>query len=80
MNEKVLLKRKPTRLANYDYSDVGMYFVTICVHEKKELLCQGLCQHLNDFAIANMVCPYGNGHFTTILFAVMRIIERFGNI
>jgi len=28
-------KRKGLRLKNYDYSQNGMYFVTICTHEKK---------------------------------------------
>ena len=30
--------RKPTRLQNYDYSQNGCYFVTVCVTEKKHLL------------------------------------------
>ena len=28
-------KRKPTRLKNYDYSQNGYYFITICSHNKK---------------------------------------------
>ncbi len=31
-------KRKPTRLKDYDYSNVGVYFVTVCVKDKKPLL------------------------------------------
>ena len=42
-----LPKRKPTRLKNYDYSQNGYYFVTICTHKKEKLLCkivgEGLC-------------------------------------
>jgi REP element-mobilizing transposase RayT len=30
--------RKPNRLRNYDYSNDGMYFVTVCTHEKQCLL------------------------------------------
>ena len=28
-------KRKPTRLKNYDYSQNGYYFITICTHNRK---------------------------------------------
>ena len=31
-------KRKPNRLQNYDYSQNGAYFVTICVKERKKIL------------------------------------------
>lgn len=41
------IKRKPTRLKEYDYGTPGAYFVTICTKEKKHLLCKivgaGLC-------------------------------------
>ena len=33
-----LQKRKPTRLKKYDYSTPEMYFITICVKDKKKLL------------------------------------------
>jgi REP element-mobilizing transposase RayT len=33
-----LPKRKPTRLKEYDYSQNGAYFVTICTHNKEHLL------------------------------------------
>ncbi len=33
-----LPKRKPVRLKDYDYSTSGMYFVTICTHNRKCLL------------------------------------------
>ena len=35
MNEKHT--RKPNRLKNYDYSKQGIYFVTICTKDKKDL-------------------------------------------
>ncbi len=43
-----LPKRKPTRLKEYDYSQNGAYFVTICVKNKEKLLSkiivgEGLC-------------------------------------
>lgn len=34
-----LLKRKPTRLKNYDYSSEGAYFITICTNNKQKILC-----------------------------------------
>ena len=37
---KELPVRKPNRLKNYDYSQNGCYFITICVKDKHELLGQ----------------------------------------
>ncbi len=36
--EKELPKRKSTRLKNYDYSSTGVYFVTICIKDRKQIL------------------------------------------
>ena len=36
MNE--LPKRKPNRLQNYDYSQNGAYFVTVCIKDRHEIL------------------------------------------
>ncbi len=33
-----LPKRKSTRLKEYDYSSTGVYFVTVCVKDRKALL------------------------------------------
>ena len=33
-----LPKRKPNRLNSYDYSQSGLYFITICVKDKRHLL------------------------------------------
>ncbi|GEM_PF-2156884 len=38
MRHKRSAERKPTRLAGYDYSQSGGYFVTICTHDKKQFL------------------------------------------
>lgn len=35
-----LPERKRNRLPRYDYSAAGAYFITICVHEKKNRLCR----------------------------------------
>ncbi|MBQ6847507.1 MAG: transposase [Clostridia bacterium] len=34
-----LSNRKSTRLKNYDYSQNGYYFLTICTHNRKRILC-----------------------------------------
>ena len=34
-----LIKRKTTRLNNFDYSSNGAYFITICTHGKQKILC-----------------------------------------
>ena len=33
-----LPKRKPTRLKRYDYSTPGAYFITVCTHNRKQML------------------------------------------
>lgn len=38
MNNIELPKRKANRLANYDYSQNGAYFITICVKDKEPIL------------------------------------------
>ena len=38
MNKNELPKRKANRLTNYDYSQNGAYFITICVKDKKPIL------------------------------------------
>jgi len=35
-----LQTRKPNRMKNYDYSQNGAYFITICVKDRHELLCK----------------------------------------
>lgn len=46
-----LPKRKSFRLRDYDYSQAGYYFITICTHERKNILCNivgaGLCARPN---------------------------------
>ena len=38
MDINVFPTRKPTRLQNYDYSQNGCYFVTVCVKNRKPIL------------------------------------------
>lgn len=35
-----MIKRKPNRLENYDYSQNGAYFITICTKDKEPILSQ----------------------------------------
>ena len=35
-----LPKRKQNRLQEYDYSTAGAYFITICTHERRNILCE----------------------------------------
>ena len=44
-----LPKRKQNRLQNYDYSESGAYFITICTGDREQILC--------DFVGANSVRP-----------------------
>ena len=37
-NKKELHKRKPTRLKNFDYSENGAYFLTVCTKNRKKIL------------------------------------------
>ena len=39
-SHKTLPQRKPNRLKGFDYSQNGMYFVTICTHNRKCILSQ----------------------------------------
>ncbi len=32
-------QRKPNGLKNYDYSSSGYYFITICIKDRKNILC-----------------------------------------
>ena len=43
-----LAKRKDIRLKDYDYSDPGAYFITICTKNKEKLLWNGelVCKNL----------------------------------
>ena len=50
-----LQKRKPIRLEEYDYSDVGAYFVTICTKNRENILWETTAklQPNNDMVIDN---------------------------
>ena len=37
-NKMNLLKRQSTRLENFSYSENGAYFITICTHNRKQIL------------------------------------------
>ncbi len=48
-----LPKRKPTRLKGYNYSTPGMYFLTVCVKDRKHLL--GKIVGCGDFDAPQMI-------------------------
>ena len=39
MEEKPKFNRQPTRLPSYDYSQNGLYFLTICTYNRQKILC-----------------------------------------
>jgi len=54
-----LPKRKHPRLKNYDYSQNGCYFVTVCVKDRKNLLGTipvGRDAHINVIKLRNRKC------------------------
>ena len=53
-----LPKRKPTRLKNYDYSQNGYYFITICTHNKQKILCNIVGDGVYDIPQTNLT-EYG---------------------
>ena len=67
-------KRKPTRLKQYDYSQNGYYFVTICTHNRKRLFStivgQGLAPAANNLSafgkIANEEILHLENRYTNI--------------
>ena len=46
--------RKPTRLKNYDYSQNGYYFITICTHNKQKILCNIVGDGVYDIPQTNL--------------------------
>ena len=40
MRGMALPRRKPNRLPNYDYSQAGYYFITLCTKDKQPLFWQ----------------------------------------
>lgn len=71
-----LPKRKSNRLLGYNYNQAGLYFVTICVKEKRKLLstivgdgvlcqeqdCKQLCKRIvNTFVFCNIRIWKPNG-------------------
>lgn len=50
-----LEQRKKIRLEEFDYSQTGCYFLTICVKDKKCILCRGeQCSPENEFLLSNI--------------------------
>lgn len=62
-------KRKPTRLRNYDYSQNGAYFITICTHNKQQLFWKSVPQQNN----CNLI---GEGNIRPQLTKYGQVVER----
>ena len=54
-----LQKRKSIRLKNYDYSSPGAYFITICTHNRKELLSEIIVGDDAHIVPKNHISKYG---------------------
>ena len=62
-----LFNRKALRLRNYDYNSLGLYFITICVNDRKQIL-------------SNIVEPVGVGAHDDpkiILTDIGKIVEKY---
>ena len=49
-----LPKRKPIRIADYDYSTPGAYFITVCINDRKPILWNvgaAICRPFSLFAV-----------------------------
>ncbi len=56
-NNKDLPKRKSTRLKNFDYSSVGAYFVTICIHDRRQILSEIVRTDLTSADVGEGLAP-----------------------
>ncbi len=60
-----LPKRKQNRLTEYDYSTAGAYFITICTHERRNILCEIVPPENNVVGAGVLdrprvrICPHG---------------------
>ena len=52
-------KRKHNRLKGYDYSSAGAYFLTVCTHNRKEILSDIV---INEIYLDNAVSGVGAIH------------------
>ena len=74
--DKQLPKRKPNRLANYDYSQNGVYFVTVCTKDKKCVL--GKIISPSDVGEAALCLP--KNHLSRYGIAVEKYINNVCNV
>ena len=56
MRGMALPRRKPNRLPNYDYSQAGYYFITLCTKDKQPLFWQPSVG-------ADIIRPHGESPF-----------------
>ena len=75
MIDKKLPKRKPTRWSEIDYSAEGLYFITICTHQKAKIL----SDIVGDIPLGNTARLVGGGDHDaphTVLTDIGKIVER----
>ena len=73
MNNNELPKRKANRLANYDYSQNGAYFITICVKDRNPILSKIIFNSIYPNEI--MLSKYG----LIVANEILNIENRFDN-
>ncbi len=54
-----LRKRKPPRLQNFDYNNVGAYFITICTQDRQQILSNIVGGDVLDAPHCVKLLPYG---------------------
>ena len=57
--EKVLQKRKSTRLKTFDYNSIGAYFITICTEDREKILSRIVGGDVLDAPKSVELLPYG---------------------
>ena len=58
-NKNELPQRKPTRLKNFDYSNRGAYFITICTQNRRQILSRVVGTGVLDGPKSIELLPYG---------------------
>ncbi len=72
----IFLKRKHTRLKEYDYRTSGIYFITICTHNRNQILSNIVCSEENDNIAEVVLTPYGEIAEEQLLL----LEERYSNL
>ena len=75
--EKEIIKRKNLRIPEYDYSEEGYYYITICTKDRKQILSK-IINIENKYVGANdPVRPKGNYNSKIVLTSIGKIVSTF---